>query len=62
VALERWNALRRSELEQRLRSAREITAAKLPRRTRDVLAMPAVERRKLISARKKGLAKRGRER
>jgi hypothetical protein len=49
-------------LEQRLRSAREITEAKLARRTRDVLAMPAVERRKLISARKKELAKRGRER
>jgi predicted DNA-binding protein (MmcQ/YjbR family) len=62
VALERWNALRSSELEQRLRSAREITEAKLPRRTRDVLAMPAVERRKLISARKKELAKRARER
>jgi predicted DNA-binding protein (MmcQ/YjbR family) len=62
VALERWGALRTTELEQRLRGAREITEAKLARRTRDVLAMPAVERRKLISARKKGLAKRGRER
>lgn len=62
VALERWGALRTAELERRLRGARELTEAKLPRRTRDVLAMPAAERRKLISARKKELAKRERER
>lgn len=62
VALERWSALRTAELEQRLRSAREITEAKLPRRTRDLLAMPAAEQRRLITARKKELAKRERER
>jgi predicted DNA-binding protein (MmcQ/YjbR family) len=62
VALERWNALRTSELEARLRAARDIIEAKLPKRTRDVLAMPAGERRKLIAARKKELAKRGRQR
>jgi predicted DNA-binding protein (MmcQ/YjbR family) len=62
VALERWNALRTPDLQQRLRSAREIIEAKLPRRTRDVLAMPGAERRRLITARKKDLAKRGRER
>jgi predicted DNA-binding protein (MmcQ/YjbR family) len=62
VALERWNALRTAELEQRLRNAYEIIEAKLPRRTRDVLSMSAAERRKLITARKKELAKRGRER
>ena len=62
VALERWNALRTSELETRLRAARDIIEAKLPRRTRDVLAMPVGERRKLIAARKKELTKRGKQR
>lgn len=45
VALERWNVLRESELEARLRTAREIVEAKLPKRTRAVLAMPPGERR-----------------
>ena len=58
VAMERWNALRASELETRLRAARDIVEAKLPKRTRDVLAMPAGERRKLIAVRRKELAKR----
>jgi predicted DNA-binding protein (MmcQ/YjbR family) len=60
VALERWNVLRRSELEVRLRSAREIIEAKLPKRTRDALAMPPAGLRKLIGTRKKELAKRSR--
>lgn len=59
VALERWDALRKSELEGRLRVARAIVEAKLPKRTREVLAMPGGERRKLIAVRKKELAKRG---
>jgi predicted DNA-binding protein (MmcQ/YjbR family) len=62
VAMERWNALRTSELEARLRAARAIVEAKLPKRTRDVLAMPIGERRKLIAARKKELAKREKQR
>jgi hypothetical protein len=60
--MERWNALRKTDLEARLRAARDIVEAKLPRRTRDVLAMPAAERRKLIAARQKELAKRGKQR
>jgi len=62
VAIERWSALRASELEMRLRTARDIVEAKLPKRTRDLLAMPPTERRKLIAARKKDLAKRAKER
>jgi predicted DNA-binding protein (MmcQ/YjbR family) len=62
VAMERWNALRKTDLEAQLRAARDIVEAKLPRRTRDLLSMPAGERRKLIAARKKGLAKRGKPR
>jgi predicted DNA-binding protein (MmcQ/YjbR family) len=59
VAMERWSALRTSELEARLRAARDIVEARLPKRTRDVLAMPLAGRRKLIAARKKELAKGG---
>ncbi len=62
VAMERWNALRTSELEARLRAARNLVEAKLPKRTREVLAMPIGERRKLIAARKKELAKQGKQR
>jgi predicted DNA-binding protein (MmcQ/YjbR family) len=62
VAMERWSALRASELEARLRAARDIIEAKLPKRTLDVLVMPQTERRKMIAARKKELAKRGKER
>jgi predicted DNA-binding protein (MmcQ/YjbR family) len=59
VALERWDALRTRDLEARLRAAREIVEAKLPKRTRDVLATPLAEQRKLIAARKRALAKQG---
>jgi predicted DNA-binding protein (MmcQ/YjbR family) len=62
VALERWDALRKSELEARLRTAREIVEARLPKRTRDVLAMPAAERRRLMTARKKQPTKQGKAR
>ncbi len=60
VALERWSALRNAELEDRLRIARDITEAKMPRRTRELLAMPPDERRKLITQRKRSVAGRAR--
>jgi predicted DNA-binding protein (MmcQ/YjbR family) len=56
VCLERWDALAQRELEDLLTRAYELVFAKLPKRTKDVLAMPAAERRKLIAARKKLLA------
>jgi predicted DNA-binding protein (MmcQ/YjbR family) len=56
VAIERYDVFSSSELEQLLRNAHQITFAKLPKRTRDALAMPAMERKKLIAARKKLLA------
>jgi predicted DNA-binding protein (MmcQ/YjbR family) len=67
VAMERWDVLRKSDLEMRLRLSREIIESKLPKRTRDVLAMSASERPKLIRtgkgmARKRELAKRGKPR
>jgi hypothetical protein len=46
-------------LEARLRAARDIVEARLPKRTRDVLAMPPGERKKLIATRRKELAKGG---
>ncbi len=62
VALERWDALRAAELESRLRAAHALTMAKLPKRTRDVLALPAVAQKKLVTERKKLLAERAAKR
>ena len=56
VCLERWDALPQRELEELLTRAYELVSAKLPKRTKDVLAMPAAQRRKLIAERKKLLA------
>ena len=53
IAIERYDVFSSRELEQLLRNAHQLTFAKLPKRTRDVLAMPAPERKKLIAARKK---------
>jgi predicted DNA-binding protein (MmcQ/YjbR family) len=56
IALQRYDVFPSKELEKLLRTAHQLTFNKLPRRTRDVLAMPAPERKKLIAARKKLLA------
>ena len=56
VCLERWDALPQRELEALLTRAYELVFAKLPKCTKDVLAMPAAQRRKLIAERKKLLA------
>jgi predicted DNA-binding protein (MmcQ/YjbR family) len=58
VALERWDALRASELEELLRAAHALIFNKLPPRTRAVLAMEPKARAKLIKDRKALLAKR----
>lgn len=60
VAAERWSALRNDEWEELLAAARELVFAKLPKRTRDVLAMPGGQRRQTIAARRKLLAERAR--
>ncbi|HEX5235163.1 MAG TPA: MmcQ/YjbR family DNA-binding protein [Silvibacterium sp.] len=62
VAIERYSVFSSSELQLLLRNAHQITFAKLPKRTRDVLAMPASERKKLIAARKKLLQSRRKSR
>ena len=56
VSIERYDVFSTRELQQLLRDARQITFNKLTRRTRDILALPAAEQKKLIvAARKKRL-------
>jgi predicted DNA-binding protein (MmcQ/YjbR family) len=61
VCLEFWDALPQRELEDQLKCAYDLVFAKLPKRTKDILAMPAAQRRKLISDRKKLLASRNKQ-
>jgi predicted DNA-binding protein (MmcQ/YjbR family) len=56
IAIERYDVFSANELKQHLRNAHSIVYDKMPKRTKDVLAMPAAERKKLIAARKKLLA------
>jgi predicted DNA-binding protein (MmcQ/YjbR family) len=56
VAIEHWNIFRTPEWEQQLQTALELTLAKLPARTRAILAMPAKEQKRLIVERRKLLA------
>jgi predicted DNA-binding protein (MmcQ/YjbR family) len=60
VAVERWDVFRESEWQSELEAAHAIIYAKLPKRTRDVLAMP--DAKKLIAAKKKKLTALGRSR
>ena len=60
VAVERWDVFRASEWQSELEAAHALITAKLPKRTRDVLAMP--DAKKLIAARKKKLAAAGKTR
>jgi predicted DNA-binding protein (MmcQ/YjbR family) len=57
VSLRHWGVLRSSELEEQLKHAHDLVYNKLPKKTRDVLAMPAAAQRKLLKDRKKLLAK-----
>jgi predicted DNA-binding protein (MmcQ/YjbR family) len=56
VAIERYDVFPPLELKEHLRHAHSVVYDKLPKRTKDVLALPGAERKKLIAARKKGLA------
>ena len=61
VLVQRWNALPPRQIEDELRLAHELIYAKLPKRTKTILAMPEKERKQLIHdkrdrARKKLLA------
>ena len=56
IAIEHWDTFSTPELKSRLRGARSLVEAKLPKRTRDILALPATQRRKLIAASKKQMS------
>jgi predicted DNA-binding protein (MmcQ/YjbR family) len=58
VAIRDWGVFRRSELEELLQHGRDLIYEKLPRRTKDVLAMPAAAQRRLLKDRKRLLAAR----
>ncbi len=53
VAVERWSTLPSSELKELLRCARELVYDKLPKRTKELLAMKPAERKKRIAAKNK---------
>ena len=61
VAVERYDAFTSNELKDHLRNAHTLTYNKLPGRTKDALALPPAERKKLISARRKLLASRAKD-
>src|ERR1700684_2025935 len=58
VAIRDWGVFRRSEQEELLQHGRALIYEKLPRRTKDVLAMPAAAQRRLLKDRKRLLAAR----
>jgi predicted DNA-binding protein (MmcQ/YjbR family) len=61
VAVERWSVFRTPEWEHELSAAHALTFAKLPPRTRAVLAMPAAQQKRALADRKKLLAARAAE-
>ncbi len=58
VALRHCGVLRSSELEELLKFGHGLVYARLPKKTRNVLAMPPAAQRKLVKERKKLLAAR----
>src|ERR1700737_3579322 len=58
VQVERWDVFRQAEWQREMEAAHAIITAKLPKRTRDVLAMPPGERKRVIEKRKAPLARR----
>lgn len=56
IAAERWDVFRSSEWEEYLRRAHGLTLAKLPPKTRAILALPPTEQKRLIAERRQLLA------
>lgn len=52
VAVERWSIFRQAEWQSEMEAAHAVISAKLPKRTRDVLAMPVREQKRLIAERR----------
>lgn len=59
VAIEHWDTLPTPQLKALLQDARTLVENKLPKRTRENLALPATQQRKLIAAAKKPRARKG---
>ena len=57
VAAERWEVFREAEWKRELRAAHELTLAKLPKKVRATLALPAAQQRRLIAEARRKLAK-----
>ena len=53
VTVERWDALKARQYEEELARAHALIFAKLPQRTKTILAMPEGQRRKIIRDQKK---------
>jgi predicted DNA-binding protein (MmcQ/YjbR family) len=53
VSVRHWGVLRGSELEEQLKHGHSLIYGKLPKKTRDVLALPAAAQRKLRKERLK---------
>jgi predicted DNA-binding protein (MmcQ/YjbR family) len=58
VQVERWDVFRQAEWQSEMAAAHAIISAKLPKRTRDVLAMPVREGKRVLAERKALLASR----
>lgn len=58
VSLERWDALPERELKDLLVRAHALVFARMPKRTKDMLALPPSQQKKLIAERRKLLAAR----
>jgi predicted DNA-binding protein (MmcQ/YjbR family) len=56
VAIERFDVFPSNELKEHLRNAHAVVFGKMAKKTKDILAMPAGERKKLIAERRKKLA------
>jgi predicted DNA-binding protein (MmcQ/YjbR family) len=56
VALEQFDVLRKPDLEDLLRTAGTLVYDKLPKHTKDILALPATQRKRLIADRRRLLA------
>jgi predicted DNA-binding protein (MmcQ/YjbR family) len=56
IAIDSYEVFSSTELKDHLRNAHQVVYAKLPKRTKDMLALPPSERKKLIAARRKQLA------
>ena len=61
VAVERWHAIPARELLELLRGARDMTYEKLPKRTKETLALPAAELQRVVAERKKLLTQRAKD-